>query len=221
MTQHRAVIFDLGGVILDSPFAAIRAWQARHGLPATFFGGVVLGGGEQGAWARLERGELSMAEFCSAFDAELQCAGGPTGTAEIMAEMARTTLLRPVMIEAVRRLRQAGLKTAALTNNWVSDDGQYTRMVELEREFDVFIESCKVGLRKPDPRIYELTCRRLDVAPAEAVFLDDIGENLKAARQLGITTIKVTEPALALAELERVLGVELMEPTPSGASARS
>jgi epoxide hydrolase-like predicted phosphatase len=221
MTQHRAVIFDLGGVILDSPFSAIRAWQSKHGLPASFFGGVVLGGGEQGAWARLERGELDMAGFCSAFDAELARAGGPTGTAEIMAEMARTTLLRPMMIGAVRRLRKAGLKTAALTNNWVSDDGQYARMAELRQEFDVFVESCKVGLRKPDPRIYELTCRELGVSPVQAVFLDDIGENLKAARKLGITTIKVTEAATALAELERVLGVELTEPTPSGASARS
>ncbi|HEY6562103.1 MAG TPA: HAD family phosphatase [Polyangiaceae bacterium] len=221
MKQHRAVIFDLGGVILDSPFSAIRAWQSKHGLPATFFGSVVLGGGDAGAWARLERGELGMPEFCSAFDAELQSAGGPTGTAEIMAEMARTTLLRPIMIEAVRRLRTAGLQTAALTNNWVSDDGQYARMAELQLEFDVFIESCKVGLRKPDPRIYELTCRELGVSPAEAVFLDDIGENLKAARKLGITTIKVTEPAASLAELERVLGVELVEPTPSIDSARS
>lgn len=217
--KYRAVIFDLGGVILDSPFSAIRAWQKQHGLPATFFGSVVLSGGEQGAWARLERGELDLAAFCSAFDSELQRAGGPCGTAAIMAEMARTTLLRPLMVEAVRRLRRSGLKTAALTNNWLSDDGQYARMAELRQEFDVFVESCKVGLRKPDPRIYELTCRELSVAPAEAVFLDDIGENLKAARRLGITTIKVTEPATALAELERVLGVELMEPTPSADSA--
>ena len=216
--KYRAVIFDLGGVILDSPFAAIRAWQTKHALPGNFFGGVVLGSGTNGAWARLERGELDMAAFCSAFDAELASAGGPTGTSEIMAEMARTTLLRPVMIEAVRRLRKAKLKTAALTNNWVSDDGQYARMTELRQEFDVFIESCRVGLRKPDPRIYELTCKELGIAPTEAVFLDDIGENLKAARKLGITTIKVVEPLAALAELEGVLGVALHEATPSRAS---
>jgi epoxide hydrolase-like predicted phosphatase len=215
--KYRAVIFDLGGVILDSPFHAIRGWQEKHGLSASFFAGVVLGSGTNGAWARLERGELGMAEFCSAFDAELASAGGPTGTTEIMAEMARTTLLRPVMVEAVRRLRRAGLKTAALTNNWVSDDGQYARMTELRQEFDVFIESCRVGLRKPDPRIYELTCRELGVAPAEAVFLDDIGENLKAARQLGITTIKVVEPLAALAELERLVGVALEAATPASA----
>jgi epoxide hydrolase-like predicted phosphatase len=113
------------------------------------------------------------------------------------------------MIEAIRRLRSSGLKVAALTNNWVSSDGQYERMTGLRAEFDVFVESCRVGLRKPDPRIYELVCSELGVQPSQVVFLDDIGQNLKAARQLGMATIKVSAPAEALLELERTLGLNL------------
>ena len=110
------------------------------------------------------------------------------------------------MLDAITRLRAAGLKAAALTNNWKSEE-EGTRA--LRPWFDVFVESAVVGLRKPDPRIYQLVCRELGVAPAEAVFLDDIGGNLKAARELGMTTIKVDEPDTALHELEGVLGIAL------------
>jgi epoxide hydrolase-like predicted phosphatase len=176
---------------------------------------VVLASGAEGAWARLERGELDMPAFCAAFDAELSSAGAKLSTTELMAEMARTTLVRPIMVAAIRRIRAAGLKAAALTNNWVSQDGQYDRMTELRAEFDAFVESCRVGLRKPDPRIYELACRELAVPPERAVFLDDIGQNLKAARSLGMTTIKVSDPASALEELGRVLGLPLLDAEPS------
>ena len=80
----------------------------------------------------------------------------------------------------------------------------------LREHFDVFIESALVGLRKPDPRIYELVCRELGVAPARAAFLDDIGRNLKTARALGMTTIKVDDPDGALRELGGILGFDLL-----------
>ena len=75
--------------------------------------------------------------------------------------------------------------------------------------FDVVIESSKVGVRKPDPRFYEIALDAVDVAPDDAVFLDDLGVNLKPARALGMTTIKVDDPAVALAELEAVVGFPL------------
>ncbi len=115
--------------------------------------------------------------------------------------------LRPSMVEAIRRIRANGLRTGALTNNWASDGAD--RHVELRDHFDAFVESSRVGLRKPDPRIYELACRELAVEPRQAVFLDDIGRNLKAARQLGMTTIKVDTPEQALAELSGALGFAL------------
>jgi putative hydrolase of the HAD superfamily len=99
-----------------------------------------------------------------------------------------------------------------LTNNWVHDDPEAAedrKHRELAHHFDHFIESRAVGLRKPDPRIYHLACERLGVAPELVVFLDDIGANLKAARALGMTTIKVEDPETALAELEVLLEMSL------------
>ena len=113
------------------------------------------------------------------------------------------------MVEAVRRCRAAGLKTACLTNNFVPRaERPHQHQVE-DDLFDVVIESSKVGVRKPDPRFYELACTALAIEPAEAVFLDDLGINLKPARELGMTTIKVLDPNDALAELEAVLGLPL------------
>ena len=114
------------------------------------------------------------------------------------------------MLEAIARLRASGYRVAALTNNWTEGEGadarDGTNAELLAGAFDEVIESRKVGLRKPDPEIYRLACRLLDVEPHEVVFLDDIGANLKSARALGMTTIKVDDPDEALAELEVVLG---------------
>jgi putative hydrolase of the HAD superfamily len=82
-------------------------------------------------------------------------------------------------------------------------------MSQLRTEFDVFIESTRVGLRKPDRRIYELTCRELGVEPERVAYLDDIGLNLKPARALGMTTIKVDDIDVALRELSDVVGFSL------------
>jgi putative hydrolase of the HAD superfamily len=202
------VIFDLGGVVLGSPLHAFREYERGLGLPNGFLGRVVLQNGPEGAWARLERGELEMAAFCTAFDAEAVAAGGRISSLALMARIAEFSQPRPAMVNAIRRIRAAGLRAGALTNNWDSAD-QKQKMDLLRAEFDVFIESVRVGLRKPDPRIYELACSQLEVAPNEAVFLDDIGGNLKSARALGITTIKVDDPDVALAELEGVLGFAL------------
>jgi putative hydrolase of the HAD superfamily len=202
------VIFDLGGVVLGSPLQAFLDHEREQGLAAGFLGRLVFANGQDGAWARLERGELDMAAFCEAFDTEAVVAGGRISSVALMARIAECAQPRPAMVSAIRRIRGAGLRAGALTNNWDSDD-QKQKMDLLRAEFDVFIESVRVGLRKPDPRIYELCCSRLEVAPNEAVFLDDIGVNLKSARALGLTTIKVDDPEVALAELEAVLGVAL------------
>jgi epoxide hydrolase-like predicted phosphatase len=115
---------------------------------------------------------------------------------------------RPAMVAAIGAIRRHGLKTAALTNNWADDPGR-DREPPIADWFDVVVESAVEGLRKPDPRIYRLVCQRLEVAPANAVFLDDLGANLKPARDLGMTTIRVGDPDAALAELEAVLGFAL------------
>ena len=204
----RAVIFDLGGVVLGSPLQVFRGYEAELGLPAGFLGRMVLRNGEAGAWACLERGELDLQAFIAAFDAEARAAGASISAALLMERIALDAQPRPDMLAAIRRIRAAGLRTAALTNNWDTDD-QRQKMDALRGEFDVFIESAREGLRKPDPRIYQLACARLEVQPPEAAFLDDIGGNLKAARALGMTTIKVDDPRAALDELRAVLGLPL------------
>ncbi len=203
---YRGVIFDIGGVVTGSPLHAIAAYERALGLAPNAINHVVVGSGPGGAWSRLERGEVALDAFYPLFEADCAAAGFTVDACEMMRRVTEIAQPRPVMLEAIRRLRAAGFKVAALTNNWISDD-EGTRV--LGPWFDAFIESAVVGLRKPDPRIYDLACRTLGVAPAEAVFLDDIGGNLKAARALGMTTIKVDDPDAALGELERLVGVAL------------
>jgi len=206
----RAVIFDLGGVILDSPLHAIARYEQGHGIPEGAVGRVVMETGPDGAWSRLERGEMSMEAFQRDFERECAAAGFSLSGAGLMAQIA-TCEPRPRMLAALRELRAAGLRLAALTNNWLPEreQGDCDEPHALSRYFDVFVESARVGLRKPDPRIYTHVCNALRVAPEEAVFLDDIGRNLKSARQLGMQTIKVEDPEPALQELGQLLGLPL------------
>lgn len=212
VVPYRAVIFDLGGVVMPSPLDAFREYERLYGLPHRFLSEVVVSGGDDGAWSRLERGELSMAEFADEFEAECSAAGGTVSVTELFGAIHEGAGPRPAMLTAIARIREEGLETAALTNNWAMDDGDRsgsTGVSLLAETFDVVVESAVEGLRKPDPRIYELTCERLGVEPTEAVFLDDLGANLKPARALGMTTIKVAAADVALAELEQALGFSL------------
>jgi len=202
---YRAVIFDLGGVVLDSPLHAIARYERELGIPAGFVNRVVIGAGPAGAWQRLERGELSMEKFFGAFESECRKAGESISAAQMMLRIGECGP-RPIMLEAIDRIRRRAISAAALTNNWA---GEQDRTRELRDHFDAFVESSAVGLRKPDPRIYLLTCRNLAIDPAEAVFLDDIGRNLKTARELGMTTIKVDRPEQALDALSDLLGFAL------------
>jgi len=203
-----AVVFDLGGVVMDSPLHAIARYERDHALPAGAINRVVVDTGDAGAWSRLERGELTLEAFCSPFEDDCRASGVELSGARLMAYIAEAGVPRPRMLEAIRRIRGHGLRTAALTNNWVREGSREGH--RLREHFDVFVESAVVGLRKPDPRIYELVCRELGVAPSRAAFLDDIGRNLKTARALGMSTIKVDDPDVALRELGALLGFDLL-----------
>lgn len=210
--EIRAAIFDLGGVVFDSPLHAIARHEAAVGAPAGIVNRVATQGS---AWGQLERGELGMEQFLRAFDAECRAEGAEIRAAEMMARIAECGP-RPRMVEAIRRIRAEGLLVAALTNNW-ADDGaegeadaaEDAADAEFRGLFHAFVESSVVGLRKPDPRIYQHLLGLLGIAPGESVFLDDIGRNLKTARQLGMTTIKVETPEQALGELSRIIGIAL------------
>ena len=201
----RAVLFDFGGVILSSPFEAFAQYERERGLPDGFIRSVNATAPDTNAWARLERSEITVDEFASAFEEESTALGHTVPGWDVLGLLAGE--LRPSMVEAVRRCA-AVLKTGLLTNNVVGME-QSDDIAEVLRLFDVIVESSKVGVRKPDLRFYGLACEQLAIDPTEAVFLDDLGVNLKPARALGMTTIKVGDPTAALAELAAVVGFPL------------
>jgi putative hydrolase of the HAD superfamily len=204
------VLFDFGGVILTSPFEAFARYEATHGLPDGFLRWLNTQTPDANAWARLERGEVDVAGFAELFEAEASAAGHEVDGAEVLGLLSGD--LRPEMVEAVRRCGER-LKTGLLTNNFVGFSDGATGAghphADVLALFDVIVESSRAGVRKPDPRFYELACERLGVAPTQAVFLDDLGINLKPARAMGMATIKVTDPAQAIADLESVVGFPL------------
>jgi putative hydrolase of the HAD superfamily len=208
--NYRAVIFDLGGVVFPSPFEAFDAYDHGNALEKGTVRALIRGSSETGAWAHLERGELTMDEFVAALEAEARDAGFALDARQLMSLVGSSLGARPEMTRAIVRIREHGLRTAALTNNWaVEHVDSSSNGVHDSGLFDVVVESSVEGLRKPDPRIYELALRRLGVRASEAVFLDDLGINLKPARDMGMTTIKVAEPAAALAELSSLLALDL------------
>jgi putative hydrolase of the HAD superfamily len=196
---------------MDSPLHAIARYERDHGLAHNAINHAIVARGDQGAWSRLERGELGMDAFFGLFEEDCRAEGLSVDGRRMLEYIAEASNPRPQMLQAIRRIREEGLGVGALTNNWVREDAPDAPPTAnpLRELFDVFVESSVVGLRKPDPRIYQLVCRELSIEPAQAVFLDDIGRNLKSARALGMTTIKVDEPDAALQELEEVLGFSL------------
>lgn len=203
----KAVLWDLGGVILTSPFEAFARYERDHGLPAGFIQQVNVTNHHDNAWAQLERNEIDMDGFCALFEEEARAAGGEVDAREILQCLVGD--FRPEMVEAVRRCHER-LKTGLLTNNFVFPGAEDPKWHALLGEFDVVLESSRLGVRKPDPKFYEMACDRLSIEPSDAVFLDDLGINLKPARAMGMTTIKVTSGPQAIAELEAATGLKLV-----------
>jgi putative hydrolase of the HAD superfamily len=214
----RAVFFDFGGVVLTSPFDAFASYEQRSGLPAGFLRSVNATDPDANAWARLERSEIGVAEFVEAFEREAALLGQRVDGHAVLACL--DGALRPAMVDAVRRCAER-FTTALLTNNFLTGDGASAgRWADVLALFDVVVESSRVGVRKPDPRFYEIACELAGVEPIEVVFLDDLGVNLKPARAMGMTTIKVDDPAVAIAALAEVTGLnfaDLSSPCPHSA----
>lgn len=204
-----AVLFDFGGVLLSSPFESFAAYERRSGLPEGFVRSVNATNPDDNAWARLERSEVDLTTFVAEFEAEAAALGHEVDGHAVLACLFGE--LRPAMVTALRRCHEH-FATALCTNNFLtgtpewSSGGSFAELVDL---FDVVVESSQVGVRKPEPRFYEIVLERLGVPADEAVFLDDLGVNLKPARAMGMTTIKVEDPDVAIAELESVVGVAL------------
>jgi putative hydrolase of the HAD superfamily len=200
----RAVFFDFGGVILTSPFDAFASYEQRSGLPDGFLRMVNSTDPDTNAWARLERSEISVRDFVPAFESECRALGHRVDGHDVLACLQGE--LRPAMVEAVRRCSE-GFTTVLVTNNFLSGGDTPPAWRAVLDLFDDVVESSVVGVRKPDQRFYEVACERAGVEPSEVVFLDDLGVNLKPARAMGMTTIKVDDPATALRDLAAITGL--------------
>lgn len=211
MGKISCVIFDFGGVITSSPFEAFNMLETRHGLPPNFIRGINAINPDDNAWAKFERAEISAAEFDGLFATEAQAAGYEFVGSKVLEVLAGT--VRPAMVAMIDDLKSNGYQLGCITNNVPmgkgagmarSEEGA-AEIAAIMARFDHVIESSKVGVRKPDPRIYQMMCDALNVAPAECVYLDDLGINCKPAAALGMTAIKVTSGEQALADLQRAL----------------
>jgi putative hydrolase of the HAD superfamily len=199
----RAVMFDFGGVISTSPFEAFARLETEHGLPTGFIRSVNATNPDGNAWAQLERGEIGIDAFGPEWAAEARALGHEVDGRIVLERLGGE--IRPQMVAAIKSCRTT-YKTACLTNNFSSVERVISEEVAaVYALFDAVLESRVLGVRKPDPRFYELACRSVGVEPEEVVFLDDLGVNLKPARALGMRTIKVTDPEQALVELEQIL----------------
>ena len=211
--MFRAVLWDFGGVLTTSPFDAFNRYEAERGLPKDFIRGINATNPEHNAWAKLESSAISAAEFDAAFEAESRAAGHPIPGRAVMELLSGD--LRPRMVGVLQRCKRQ-FKVACLTNNVKSGEGpgmarsseRAQRIQEVMDLFDVVIESSKEGIRKPNPAFYLRACSLLQIQPYEAVFLDDLGINLKPAKELGMTTIKVISETQAIADLSRALDID-------------
>lgn len=213
----RTVVFwDFGGVVLSSPFEAFNRYEAAQGLPTDFIRTVNATNPDANAWALLERSDIDAARFDLLFAEESEALGHRVPGADVLALLKGE--IRPAMVEALRRIKTAGLPQACLTNNVVGGDGvsnttasqREAAIADIMATFDAVIESSKVGCRKPERRFYEIACETMGVSPDQVVFLDDLGINLKTAAAMGMHTIKVIDHLAALRELESAIGLELL-----------
>lgn len=213
MQPYQAILWDFGGVLTTSPFDAFNRYEQEHGLPRDFIRGINARNHETNAWALFESSQCTREEFDRLFEAESRAAGHALPGRVVLDLLGGD--VRPRMVEVLKRCKQS-YHCTCLTNNmnmgteagmWGTTE-RAAAVAEVMTLFDLVIESSKEGIRKPDPRIYQLACERMGVAPERVVYLDDLGINLKPAKAQGMTTIKVTSEAQAIADLSRVLGVE-------------
>jgi putative hydrolase of the HAD superfamily len=206
-----AVIWDFGGVLTSSPFEAFARFESERGLPADIIRRTNAANHLENAWAKFERAEVDIEAFDQLFATESLVLGAEVRGKDVLPLLSGD--LRPEMVEALKRVK-ARFKTGCITNNLPANaigsrSGRTLYIAEVMVLFDHVIESARIGLRKPDPRIYQMMVEALKVDPRHCVYLDDLGVNLKPARDLGMTTIKVLNAPQAIGELEAATGLAL------------
>lgn len=218
-----AVLWDFGGVLTTSPFEAFNRFEAERGIPRNFIRTINATNPESNAWARFESSQIDLDEFDLAFAQESAAAGHRITGREVVALLSGD--IRPRMVDVLKHCK-AHFRVACITNNVRSGEGPGMARDQVRAAavqgvmdlFDLIVESSVEGIRKPNPRIYQITCERLRVAPDRTVFLDDLGINLKPARNLGMHTIKVVDEDQAIDELYAATGLPR---APAGTMRRS
>lgn len=212
--KFTTVIFDFGGVITSSPFEAFNRMEAERGLPHNLVRQINSANPDGNAWALFERAEIDAARFDSLFAEEAEALGHNLPGRDVLALLSGD--IRPEMVDALDRLKAAGIRLGCITNNVPSGKGpgmagseeKAAAIAAIMAQFEHVVESSKVGIRKPDPAIYQMACDALGVQPSECIYLDDLGINCKPASALGMHAIKVTSGEQALADLGKALGME-------------
>ncbi|WP_375250559.1 HAD-IA family hydrolase [Sphingomonas sp.] len=208
------VIFDFGGVITSSPFEAFNRMERERGLPHDLIRRINATDPDTNAWARFERAEIGAAGFDEDFAAEARALGHELRGEDVLALLSGD--IRPRMVHALDWLKREGYHIGCITNNVPAGEGagmsrtadKARAVAEVLARFDHVIESSKVGIRKPDPRIYAMMCETLNKRPDQCVYLDDLGINCKPAAAMGMIAIKVNGEGQALDDLCAALEIE-------------
>jgi len=206
--NYKAIIWDFGGVITSSPFEAFNDFEKKNDLPLDLIGNINFENPDENAWAKFESNLVSIEEFDELFYQEAKAKGYDVKGKEIIKLLSGS--IRDNMVEFLKELKGT-YKLGCITNNVkplekdIREDSNAVASKEAMLLFDHIIESSKVGIRKPNPEIYKMSCNALKVNPSNCIYLDDLGINLKPARELGMTTIKVIDPEEAIKEVRNLL----------------
>lgn len=204
--NYKAVIWDFGGVITSSPFDAFNKFELDNNLPKDIIRTINSENPDDNAWAKFERNDIDINEFDTLFSKEADKKGFQISGKQVVKLLSGD--IRKPMVDFLLSLKE-NYKLGCITNNIQNskDDkvNHLNQASQVMKIFDHIIESSRVGLRKPDPKIYYMSCDALGVRPEECIYLDDLGINLKPARKIGMTTIKVIDPNEAIDEVKKYL----------------
>jgi putative hydrolase of the HAD superfamily len=204
-----AVLWDFGGVFTPSPFRATRRYAEAIGVEPEVLLRVAFGPYDEDTehpWHMLERGEGTLRDAMAHAIADAEAQGFVFDPKEFFGSMRDDGIDRTIVVEKVRELRGRGLRMAIITNNAREFADAWRSMIPIDELFDDVVDSCVVGMRKPNPGIYRLALERLGgIAAERSVFLDDFLPNVDAARAVGIHGVHVEDPGPAMAELDRLI----------------
>ena len=202
--KYKAIIWDFGDVITSSPFDAFNEFEEVNGLPKDIIRTINSENPDMNAWAQFESNSITIDQFDDLFLKEAKAKGFDIKGRDIIKLLKGS--IRENMVSFLRELK-SNFKLGCITNNVKpsSEENTDNETKEAMSIFDHVIESSIVGIRKPNPEIYMMSCDALNVSPDQCIYLDDLGINLKPARELGMTTIKVIQPEDAIQEVRNLL----------------